>query len=72
MTPPALLACPAAARRLRVGRTSALTYAPGEPVRDDTRLVAPAAGPARIAPRPPMTTADARWMPGITHLEAAP
>ena len=49
-----------------------MTYAPGEPVRDNTQLVARAAGLARIAQRPPMTTDDARSMIGIPHLEAAP
>jgi uncharacterized protein (DUF849 family) len=42
-----------------------LTYAPGEPVRDNAQLVARAAGLARIAQRPPMTTDEARVMLGI-------
>ncbi|NEK87171.1 hypothetical protein GCU60_15625 [Blastococcus saxobsidens] len=62
---------PAAPRRPRVGRRGALTYAPGEPVRDAIRPAARAAAPARTAQRPPMTAADARTVPGISHLEAA-
>ena len=46
--------------RLRVGMEDTLTYAPGEPVRDNAQLVARAAGLARIAQRPPMSTGDAR------------
>ena len=52
-----------------------LTYAPGEPVRDNAQLVARAAGLARIAQRPPLTTAEARALLGIKEsktVEAAP
>ena len=56
-----------------------LTYAPGEPVRDNAQLVARAAGLARIAKRPPLTPAEARAFLGIkngienrTTVEAAP
>ena len=69
---PVMLAALSVGGHLRVGMEDTLTYAPGEPVRDDTQLVARAAGSARIAQRPPMSTADARSMPGIPHLEAAP
>jgi 3-keto-5-aminohexanoate cleavage enzyme len=69
---PVMLAALSAGGHLRVGMEDTLTYAPGEPVRDNTQLVARAAGLARIAQRPPMTTADARSMLGIAHLEAAP
>jgi uncharacterized protein (DUF849 family) len=49
-----------------------LTYAPGEAVRDNAQLVARAAGLARIAQRPPLTTDEARRMLGIQQMEAAP
>jgi uncharacterized protein (DUF849 family) len=48
-----------------------LTYAPGEPVRDNAQLVARAAGLARIAQRPPMSTDDARSFLGIKPMEVA-
>ncbi len=71
---PVMLAALSAGGHLRVGMEDTLTYAPGEPVRDNTQLVARAAGLARIAQRPPMSTADARRMLGInrTPVEAAP
>jgi 3-keto-5-aminohexanoate cleavage enzyme len=53
-----------------VGMEDTLTYAPGEPVRDNTQLVARAAGLARIAQRPPMSTDDARTFLGIKPMEA--
>jgi uncharacterized protein (DUF849 family) len=43
-----------------------LTYAPGEPVRDNVQLVARAAGLARIAQRPPLSPTEARQLLGIT------
>ncbi len=71
---PVMLAALSAGGHLRVGMEDTLTYAPGEPVRDNTQLVARAAGLARIAQRPPISTADARRMLGInrTPVEAAP
>jgi 3-keto-5-aminohexanoate cleavage enzyme len=71
---PVMLAALSAGGHLRVGMEDTLTYAPGEPVRDNAQLVARAAGLARIAQRPPMSTADARRMLGIDHtpVEAAP
>jgi len=48
-----------------------LTYAPGEPVRDNAQLVARAAGMAKIAQRPPMSIADARALLGVRPLLAA-
>ena len=72
MTAPARPAPAGPARRLRVGRRGALTYAPGEPVPDRTRPADRTAARVRTAQRPPMTTADARALPGSTHLEAAP
>ena len=47
---------------LRVGTEDTLTYAPGEPVRNNAQLVARAAGLARIAQRPPLTPTEAREM----------
>ena len=66
---PVMLAALSAGGHLRVGMEDTLTYAPGEPVRDNAQLVARAAGLARIAQRPPMTTADARSLLGITPME---
>lgn len=62
---PVMLAALSAGGHLRVGMEDTLTYAPGEPVRDNTQLVARAAGLARIAQRPPLTPAEARAMLGI-------
>ena len=67
---PVMLAALSAGGHLRVGMEDTLTYAPGEPVRDNAQLVARAAGLARIAQRPPMGTADARSLLGITPMEA--
>lgn len=47
---------------LRVGMEDTLTFAKGEPVRDNTQLVERAAQLATIAQRPPMTTDEARNM----------
>jgi len=68
---PVMLAALSAGGHLRVGMEDTLTYAPGEPVRDNTQLVARAAGLARIAQRPPMSTDDARSMLGIKPMETA-
>ena len=71
---PVLLAALSAGGHLRVGMEDTLTYAPGEPVRDNAQLVARAAGLARIAQRPPLSTAEARALLGIddrTTVEAA-
>jgi 3-keto-5-aminohexanoate cleavage enzyme len=72
---PVMLAALSAGGHLRVGMEDTLTYAPGEPVRDNAQLVARAAGLARIAQRPPLTPAEARLLLGIetkTTVEAAP
>lgn len=68
---PVMLAALSAGGHLRVGMEDTLTYAPGEPVRDNAQLVARAAGLARIAQRPPMTTDDARSLLGIKPMENA-
>ncbi|MGY1691044.1 3-keto-5-aminohexanoate cleavage protein [Geodermatophilus sp. SYSU D01105] len=65
---PVMLAALSAGGHLRVGMEDTLTYAPGEPVRDNAQLVARAAGLARIAQRPPMSTPDARAFLGISPL----
>ncbi|MDQ3456819.1 MAG: 3-keto-5-aminohexanoate cleavage protein [Actinomycetota bacterium] len=67
---PVMLAALSAGGHLRVGMEDTLTYAPGEPVRDNTQLVARAAGMAKIAQRPPMSVADARTLLGVRPLAA--
>jgi uncharacterized protein (DUF849 family) len=71
---PVMLAALSAGGHLRVGMEDTLTYAPREPVRDNAQLVARAAGLARIAQRPPLSTDSARAMLGIarTTVESAP
>jgi 3-keto-5-aminohexanoate cleavage enzyme len=64
---PVMLAALSAGGHLRVGMEDTLTYAPGEPVRDNAQLVARAAGLARIAQRPPMTPDQARDLLGIAR-----
>jgi 3-keto-5-aminohexanoate cleavage enzyme len=64
-TLPVMLAALSAGGHLRVGMEDTLTYAPGEPVRDNAQLVARAAGLARIAQRPPMAVDEARALLGI-------
>ena len=59
-TLPVALAALSAGGHLRVGMEDTLTFAPGEPVRDNTQLVERAATLARLALRPPMSTAQAR------------
>ena len=71
---PVMLAALSAGGHLRVGMEDTLTYAPGEPDRDNAQLGARAAGLARIAQRPPMTAEQARHLLGIARssVEAAP
>ena len=64
-TLPVMLAALSAGGHLRVGMEDTLTYAPGEPVRDNAQLVARAAGLARIAQRPPMPVEEARTLLGV-------
>jgi uncharacterized protein (DUF849 family) len=42
-----------------------LTFAPGQPVRDNAQLVSRAAGFARHAQRPPLSPDEARAMLGV-------
>jgi 3-keto-5-aminohexanoate cleavage enzyme len=69
---PVMLTALAAGGHLRVGMEDTLTYAPGEPVRDNAQLVARAAGLARLAQRPPLDPKQARALLGIdrTAVEA--
>jgi uncharacterized protein (DUF849 family) len=64
-TLPVLLASLAAGGHLRVGMEDTLTYAKGQPVESNMQLVARAVGFARLAQRPPMSTAQARELLGI-------
>jgi uncharacterized protein (DUF849 family) len=57
---PVALAALSAGGHLRVGMEDTLTYAPGQPVRDNAQLVERAATLATLAGRPPMSTQDAR------------
>ncbi|CAN5262636.1 3-keto-5-aminohexanoate cleavage protein [soil metagenome] len=68
---PVMLAALSAGGHLRVGMEDTLTYAPGEPVRDNAQLVARAVGMAKIAQRPPMSVPDARALLGVRPLVAA-
>src|SRR4051794_13666920 len=69
---PVMLAALSAGGHLRVGMEDTLTYAPGEPVRDNAQLVARAAGLARIAQRPPLSTPEARQLLGIAVSSPTP
>jgi uncharacterized protein (DUF849 family) len=61
-TLPVALAALSAGGHLRVGMEDTLTYAPNVPVRDNAQRVERAAELARLALRPPLTTAEARSM----------
>ncbi|MEO6714045.1 MAG: 3-keto-5-aminohexanoate cleavage protein [Mycobacteriales bacterium] len=50
---------------LRVGMEDTLTFAPGEPVRDNAQLVTRAAALATLAGRPPLEPAAARQLLGL-------
>ncbi|MEU5691346.1 3-keto-5-aminohexanoate cleavage protein [Actinosynnema sp. NPDC020468] len=62
---PVMLTALGAGGHLRVGMEDTITYAKGQPVRDNAQLVARAAGLARIAQRPPLSPADARALLGV-------
>jgi uncharacterized protein (DUF849 family) len=70
-TLPVALTSLAAGGHLRVGMEDTLTFAPGEPVRDNAQLVERAAELCRLAGRPAMTTDDARAMLGVTDQRPA-
>jgi 3-keto-5-aminohexanoate cleavage enzyme len=57
---PVALAALSCGGHLRVGMEDTLTFAPGEPVRDNAQLVERAATLSALAGRPPMSTDDAR------------
>ncbi|HET7310234.1 MAG TPA: 3-keto-5-aminohexanoate cleavage protein [Mycobacteriales bacterium] len=71
-TLPVMLAALSAGGHLRVGMEDTLTFGPGEPVRDNEQLVVRAAGFARHAQRPPMSTDEARAMLGVKRRQAIP
>jgi uncharacterized protein (DUF849 family) len=62
---PVALAALSAGGHLRVGMEDTLTFAAGQPVRDNVQLVERAAELARLAQRPPMSTDEARAMLGV-------
>jgi uncharacterized protein (DUF849 family) len=69
-TLPVLLAALAGGGHLRVGMEDTLTFAPGQPVRDNAELVERAAAFARLAQRPPMAPDEARAMLGVRDRRA--
>jgi 3-keto-5-aminohexanoate cleavage enzyme len=62
---PVLLASLSTGGHLRVGMEDTISYAKGEPVKDNAQLVARAAGLARIAQRPPLPADEARALLGV-------
>jgi uncharacterized protein (DUF849 family) len=69
-TLPVLLAALAGGGHVRVGMEDTLTFAPGQPVRDNAELVERAAAFARLAQRPPMSADEARAMLGVRDRRA--
>jgi uncharacterized protein (DUF849 family) len=67
-TMPVALTALAAGGHLRVGMEDTLTFAPGQPVRDNAQIVARAGELAILAGRPPMTPTDARVMLGVRRI----
>ncbi|MDM4721002.1 3-keto-5-aminohexanoate cleavage protein [Micromonospora sp. WMMA1363] len=63
---PVMLASLSAGGHLRVGMEDTVTYAKGQPVESNMQLVARAVGLAQLAQRPPLTTAEARELLGVT------
>jgi uncharacterized protein (DUF849 family) len=64
-TLPVALAALAAGGHLRVGMEDTVTFAKGQPVRDNAQLVERAADLATLAQRPPMSTTTAATLLGI-------
>lgn len=64
-TLPVALASLAAGGHLRVGMEDTLSFAAGEPVRDNAQLVTRVAELARLAQRPPLTIEEVRTMLGV-------
>jgi 3-keto-5-aminohexanoate cleavage enzyme len=71
-TLPVMLASLACGGHLRVGMEDTLTFAPGEPVRDNAQLVSRAAGFARHSLRPPLSADEARAMLGVKQRRPIP
>jgi 3-keto-5-aminohexanoate cleavage enzyme len=71
-TVPVMLASLAAGGHLRVGMEDTLTFAPGQPVRDNAELVERAADVARLALRPPLSPDEARAMLGVKQRRPIP
>src|SRR3954470_12527603 len=71
-TLPVMLAALASGGHLRGGMEDTWTSAPGEPVRNNEQLVVRAAGFARHALRPPLSTQEARAMLGVKRRQAIP
>lgn len=65
-TIPVMLASLSAGGHLRVGMEDTVTYAKGRPVESNMQLVARAVGFAQLAQRPPLTTAEARALLGVS------
>jgi 3-keto-5-aminohexanoate cleavage enzyme len=71
-TLPVMLAALATGGHLRVGMEDTLTFAPGQPVRDNEQLVVRAAGFARHSQRPPLSPTEARTMLGVRPSSSIP
>jgi len=71
-TLPVMLAALSVGGHLRVGMEDTLTFAAGQPVRDNAELVARAAGFARHAQRPPLPPEAARAMLGVRERRQIP
>ena len=71
-TLPVMFAALSAGGHLRVGMEDTLSYAAGQPVRDNAQLVARAAELARIAQRPPMPVDEARALLGMRDRRSPP
>jgi 3-keto-5-aminohexanoate cleavage enzyme len=64
---PVMLASLSAGGHLRVGMEDTVSYARGERVRDNAQLVARATGLAKIAQRPPMSSAEVRTLLNVAQ-----
>jgi uncharacterized protein (DUF849 family) len=71
-TIPVMLAALSAGGHLRVGMEDTLTFAPGQPVRNNAELVERAADLARLAQRPPLSSDEARVLLGVRSSNAIP
>jgi uncharacterized protein (DUF849 family) len=71
-TVPVALAALSAGGHLRVGMEDTLTFAPGQPVRDNAQLVRRAADLATLAQRPPMPPGQARALLNVKDRRSTP